>query len=488
MFLDELDKKIRKISLKERFEFTELFGFKSTNIHGTNLTTLGNNSKEVYGHEIALIAIRSLLCGTGHITETGKNTFRNIVNLVRNQGFFSEFAEKYDSLYGFLVLLYMQLPHQKKYDLIVKRYKYIFNFENDVLNMRDEVVSKLKINTEEITDVLLLFISSFAVVDSNLRKDYLRRISEIYPDVFNLISITMDGFKTEHKRVEFNDKLFKVIEFNTLKKYPIIKYNKDFFIPYAPFLVDALTETILYRLTDIGHKKERDKLREKIGKNVFEGYFNYIYRESRFCNEYSLIEEFTYEIDGNKKSHDFYLVDELGSIFAFELKLMGQPVNLRLFDEKIMGNFTTRVAKHFAQCYTKIQLIKSKKIRHDLFNDKSIESVFGICVVFDDVLLFREKIYEKTIDILNQSEYDATIDQLKKTIMLLALSNLEEISFYGDYSFDRIKENFISNRESNDFGFMSGSEDNIIGGMGSIKELNGLIEDVMEKNKEYLNK
>ncbi len=151
------------------------------------------------------------------------------------------------------------------------RYHYFFTFQNDKLNMRKVFFDKMGVNYEQLEEFGFLIFLGFSkeaqdkVEPLNLQKILDKAFK--YKDALRLLSIEKDEYKKQLYSL-YEDNI--IDQFYGLKIqyiYPFISGQSFTYVPSPYLVINAVTESMLNRIT-LGD----NKLRRAIGKEVIENY------------------------------------------------------------------------------------------------------------------------------------------------------------------------------------------------------------------------
>lgn len=333
--------------------------------------------------------------------ELDGETFAEIITLIRNywhNGLTeAENSGQYPEVYIMISAL-QQFPVQGLFLQKLFRYHYFFTFRNEHLDMRKVFSEKMGVSYEQLEEfAFMAFIGFSKEAQDTIPAPQLHNIlTKVFSDkeVLNLLSIDREDYKKE---------LFPLYQDNVIDQYyglkiqyvyPFISDKEFTYVPSPYLVINAVTESMLNRLTF-----EDNKLRRALGKEVIEKYVYEII--SQLSTVAWITQEFEY-LNGKNRvlSSDIISVEDNKVIF-FDTKSITPSLKLRKFDAAEIEKDIEIYAENVVQIYTQI-----KNYSQGLFQlDKvySRDSIFGIVVVLEDAVVPRKKVYDKVYTILQET-------------------------------------------------------------------------------------
>ena len=351
--------------------------------------------------------------------------FINIINSIRD--YISPKFEKYKGTEDFVKWFKItaagtQFYSQQKYIFLFYRYNFYFSFRNHLIDMETLFTNRFGHNYYD----YLIMAQSFWIalmtdpktgiesIIPTLHKHYLNYISKI--------AINRDDYIKEMNSLSgsFEDYIYSL---RPSYSYPFIEYNNYYYLPTPHLLFQAVTSSMLYRLTE-----DDDKLRELIGKEVFESYLLKIILDSNEFDQ-ALPEQVYKEKNNEKKTVDVMAIKN-NTIVLFDSKSYVPKSKLRLISEEAFKSDISRIAKAVVQVYKHAR----QKIGNEYYYfNKSKEfidfekNVFGVVIIQEDGYLPEEKIFIAAINELKLNEAES--QWLKTHIFVISLYELETILF-----------------------------------------------------------
>lgn len=353
--------------------------------------------------EIEAFAAYSIVYDNESATEElDGTTFADIITLIRNYWHSgltkAEESGKYPEVFMMISAL-QQFPVQGVFLQKLFRYHYFFTFQNEKLDMRKVFFDKMGVDYERLEEFAFLVFVEFskdaqdAIPARKLQNALTRVFSD--KDVFRLLSIEKDAYKRE---------LFSLYKDNVIDQYyglkiqyiyPLIS-GKDFIYVPSPYLViNAVTESMLNRMTF-----NDDQIRRDIGKEIIESYVYDIVKQLDTVTWIS--PEFEYYKGRDKVLTSDVIAAEDDKVIFYDTKSITPSLKLRKFDAAEIEKDIEIYAKDIIQIHNQI-----KNYTENLFQlDKQYakENIFGIVIVLEDAVVSRKRVYDKAYSILEKSE------------------------------------------------------------------------------------
>ncbi|QVK21757.1 hypothetical protein KHQ82_05400 [Mycoplasmatota bacterium] len=425
-YVQKFDNVLRKVYLKDRLIFSQVQSTQLMGIHNNKVLEYGK--KGLFPENYVFFSCRSIQDFGGKPYKDYNFLMKNIKNLVSNQ---NSVLEIYNNSHSHeelkTVLLYTQIPLQRNYEYLYYRYNYIFSFVNDKIDMNTVFYNKFGTSHIRFTDFMMSFI-----VTTNALKNYpmryinmLNNLFRRFNDVVTELSQHRDKLINIHKLRRNKNRLFSILDLNILNSYPIVYFYNDkkyleMAVPFVPSIVNACTESLLFRLTE-----NKDGLRSIIGKEVLEEYVYHIIDTSTTSGVHKMIREFSY--NKGDKFCDITLLDDHDNIILVEIKMGTPPLKIRDMNEKEINNYNKRISEVIVQAYKKITLLQSGSITSD---DGSISLVaksrlFGIAVLNSEIYHNKEGIYNFALNDLRDFGISVNMQELCEKVMIVSLYDFE---------------------------------------------------------------
>ena len=341
--------------------------------------------------------------------ELDGKTFAETITLIRNywhEGLTAaEESGDYPEFFMMISAL-QQFPVQGVFIQKLYRYHYFFTFQNSNLDMRKVLFDKMGVAYEQLEELAFLVFYGFSQeVQDKLEESTIQKILEKAfsdTDAVRLLSIEKDDYKKE---------LFSLYKDNIIDQYYGLKIQylypfisgKDFtYIPSPYLVVNAVTESMLNRVTF-----RDNKLRRAIGKEVIESYLYNIVRQLDTVTWIS--PELLYKKGKDKLLTSDVIAAEGDNVIFYDTKAITPSLKLRKFDVAEIEADIEIYAEDVIQIYNQINnyLQGCFQLDKQYLKDK----IFGIVVVLEDAVVSRKKVYEKVYEILEKTE---TLDTEEK--------------------------------------------------------------------------
>ena len=361
-----------------------------------------------------------------------------VVNTIRYY-YHSRFNEKDDALVSdmLMVLATTQFKPQENYYHRLFRSWYYFSFENKDISVKEEFKKTFGCDYYDFIDlaVLVRFYLSKEIT-SHIRKDGITPIMNTvlspYEHVISQLLITREQYlddQNEKNKGKLENGFYGL---NMLYVYPFVSYRSELFLPLPYLVIDAVTDSLLNRLTD-----GNNSLRTDLGKHTAENYLCYLMREGNLYDEVYREQEYW------KRKNSFLSPDVLvrsgDKVCLLESKLSSPRISLRWFCKEDIDRALLLYAEYVVQMYRGIK-------DFDLYNpfDKSVsisdKNIFGIVVVHTDSFIRRNRIYVEALKSLKIDEMCDEANFLRSHIMIVPISDIESYALYSDSLFPAIDE------------------------------------------------
>lgn len=213
----------------------------------------------------------------------------------------------------------------------------------------------------------------------------------------DITSISYDELKSELYKIKkfTSDSQF---ELSIFKKFPIIKYEEEIYIPIFFQLLDRIANGIFYDFTDeYADEGKKNYFREFFGKHIFEPYIIYLFQE---CYENK---EVVNDADYPERIGDFdCLAIKNNNCFLVECWTGSTSRELREhLDKAALDTFINRLLEKVQKLYKKYKYLKEKGFiqRKNKEEKMNFKNVFPILVTYEEIpylnSYFRSKISEK---------------------------------------------------------------------------------------------
>jgi len=317
-----------------------------------------------------------------------------------------------------------QFPIQGKFLQKLFRYNYIFNFSNSNINMKEEFFRKFNAPYIDFAVfAFIVFLCCSKEVNGKELKGRRRKLIKAFgiDHVFKALCIDKETYKNELAAFYKNNVLDYYYGLKIQYVYPLISGAKFIYIPSPYLVINAVTESLLNRLT-FGNKK----LRSNFGKEVIEKYLYDIYENVPGVTWIS--PEKTYKVDKVDMLTSDVLVAEGNHCVFYDTKALSPSLKIRQFDQEEINKETDIYAKNILQVYQ--QIIHYSEGHFKLDKSYSKREIFGVVVVLEDAVIPRNKVYNKAFEIWVEkvgSITESERDYIHSHVKIVSLNQIERM-------------------------------------------------------------
>lgn len=478
--VNRFKKEISKMKFSERLQLLETIS-KDRLDFNKPVVISSENSKlfQVQTFEMATIALFSIVIEEYNPKNTpSKNSWltRN-VNIVREQTDYLGFLFELNFEYALAALFYQQM-YLKQFVIMFYRSNFLYTYSKEV-DLNKHFIDTYGCDYGEFISFFSTVIALFKITETS---DMIRILKEKTPNAYNALSIKVNDFKTLYEPFhKWRD--ISLINFNFLNRYPfIITENDGTRVPFWPSIPYACTESLMFDIT-----RGDNKLKEDIGKVVFEDYIYHITKSSLITKDNFIKKEFTYTKQ-NLKSPDLTVVSGKKVLFV-EVKFKNFKVDLRFFDDNLVNRYEKELCDHVVQVYKNIYFLRTGKMQNEIFPD-DIERVSGIIVLLDDYYFSLSRIFDNACHVLKNYDKDISLKKLHRSVMICPLYEYERILYYSKYKLVDFVNNVLD-KETHDNDKQFINENNSVRGIINIEEVNDLYITILNQSKcileDYMN-
>ncbi|PER84380.1 hypothetical protein [Bacillus cereus] len=334
----------------------------------------------------------------------------------------------------------------------IYRYSYIFNFKNENLDMKQLFHEKFGCNFNEFIKFGIIIHCYFSKEFTNFRKkDIYNYIFKKYNHVIEHLTINRSEFVTLQEKVTKNINQY-VYGFKYFYQFPFISYEQNVYLPLPHLIMDSVTTSLLFRLTE-----GNNKLRESFGKEVLENYILQICKTSEYFNE--VIEEKEYTYKRNQKRTLDIMIRKNNQCLMLDSKSMSPRTSLRNLTEKDIDHTINRLVDCVIQVYKHIT--KYFLLEYNPFETEHVFSkndIFGAVIIFEDSYIRREIIMSKAAEKLKIDLDGDEYEYLCANVKLLRLYELEKMIFQNDDILQLLSSNRQQKEKWFDFSFIDSTK------------------------------
>lgn len=371
------------------------------------------------------------------IDKKGEKKFFEIMNSIRNYlhpKIFSEDEEENLFDYFLIVTGLTQFPIQEDIRYKTYRYKYIFNFKNKKVDMAEEFKVKFGADYQDYLNLGLILNLSFLAGNHPQVLNYILRK---YKHIIKKLAIERQQFNELQSKITADSQQY-LYGFKYFYQYPFITHNEKTYLPLPHLIMQTVTSSLLFRLTE-----GNNKLRTILGKEVLENYILHILKLTNQFDE--VVGDFRYQSkDGGKDTLDA-MMRKGNYCFMIDSKSMVPKLSLRDLATEDIQKSIYRLAEAVVQVYR--HLTERLSNEYFPFDNKShflTENIFGTVIVLEESYIRREVVMKKAADLLDIKDGTKEYRYLCSNIKILSLYSLERMIFEDH---DIIKK-LIENRDS----------------------------------------
>lgn len=336
-------------------------------------------------------------------------TFADTITLIRNYWHSGLTAAEESGEYPeafMMISALQQFPVQGLFLQKLYRYHYFFTFQNDKLDMKKVFFDKMGVDYERLEEFAFLVFIRFS-----------KKAQDVIPPTELQILLTKAFADKEVLRLlsiekeEYKKQLFSLYKDNIIDQYyglkiqylyPFISGQDFTYIPSPYLVINAVTESMLNRIT-LGD----GKLRRAIGKEVIEGYLYDIV--SQLDSVTWVSPEIEYRKGKDKLLTSDVIAAEDDAVIFYDTKAITPSLKLRKFDAAEIENDVRIYAEDVIQIYNQVKNYLQGLFQLDKVYSK--DNIYGIVVVLEDAVVSRKKVYEKVYALLEET---ATLSEEEK--------------------------------------------------------------------------
>lgn len=240
-----------------------------------------------------------------------------------------------------------QIQIQEDIGIKIYRHSYLFNFENENVNMKQKFIEKFGCSYEEFKKFGFIIHSLFSrEINKSLKTDIYDYVIRKYRDVIQHLLIERADYVALQEKI-IHDITQYIYGFKYFYQFPFISYNQETFLPLPHLIMQSVTSSLLFRLTE-----GNNKLRELLGKEVLESYLLHICGLSECFDE--VIAEYSYKHKRNTKRTLDIMIREGDKCLMLDSKSMSPRVSLRNLNDEDVEYTVNRMIDAVIQVYEQI--------------------------------------------------------------------------------------------------------------------------------------
>lgn len=289
----------------------------------------------------------------------------------------------------FLMISAMQqFPTQGLITQKLFRYAYIFKFKNDKIDFDKKFKETFNVDYNAFDEAaLVVFLSCCGESGlDGLTKSQIMQKGLSNKHVMKALKISKSDFVNRIKETYRDTITDYYYGLKVQYLWPIIEDESYCYVPLPYLIVNAVTESLLQRLT-MGNQS----LRNNFGKEVIEKYLYDIYSEVSTVTWIS--REISYKIGKYDKKTSDVIVAEGNYCTFFDTKALSPSLKIRKFDRDEIEKNIKLYSDAIDEIYVQIKNYRSGY--YSLDQEYKIDNIFGVVVVWNDSYISRKAIYDK---------------------------------------------------------------------------------------------
>ncbi|MED1092192.1 hypothetical protein [Bacillus paramycoides] len=370
-----------------------------------------------------------------------------------------------------------QFQIQEDIDIKIYRYSYIFNFENKNLNMKQQFTEKFGCSYDEFKRFGFIIHSLFSrEINKSITPDIYDYVIRRYSYVIQHLLIDRADYVSLQEKI-IHDTTQYIYGFKYFYQFPFISYNQEIFLPLPHLIIQSVTSSLLFRLTE-----GNNKLRDLFGKEVLESYILHICGLSEWFDE--VIAEYSYKYKRNNKRTLDIMIRKGDKCLMLDSKSMSPRVSLRDLNEQDIEHTVNRMVTAVIQVYEQItERFRNEYYPFDVKVDFLKENIFGAVILNEDSYILREIIMTTAAEKLKIVHGSEEYKYLCSNVKLMRLYEFEKMIFQQE----DVLQLLINNRQNEskwfDFSFENYHEKN---DKGVIEEISQVSENMKEILMEFV--
>lgn len=351
----------------------------------------------------------------------------------------------------FMISAIQQFPTQGLVLQKLFRYAYIFGFENDKVSFRklfyDTFSTEYKAFDKSAFAVYISFCNGTGIDEAERARLLQTALSD--NKVMTALQINKEAY-LERVRETYKDTItdyYYGLKVQYL--WPIIGGEEYNYIPLPYLMINAVTESLLQRLT-----MSNNALRNSFGKEVLEKYLYNIYSEVSTVTWIS--PEIEYKIGKDDKRTSDVLVAENDYCVFYDTKALSPSLKVRKFDQyEIDKNI-----KLYSDAIIEIYIQVDNYINGHYSLDKPYEKhkIFGVVVVWDDSYVSRKAVYDEVFFSKDLSEEER--QYIHSHIKIVSLRQIEHMVLQNTSFLVSLKQQVSNPEEWDDMNYVKATTEN----------------------------
>lgn len=275
------------------------------------------------------------------------------------------------------------------------RYNYFFNFSNDRIDMPLEFREKFGCSYKEVLSAMLGVWLSYSILKEGISPKEFAALYRLYPEVINNLCIPRDDYISQLSKITSDYRDYNYC-LRPSYSYPFIIDNNVIYLPLPHLLLQSITSSLLFRLTE-----GRNDLQKTIGKEVIETYLFKIICTSKAFDEVLPEKQYSVGRQRNLLTADVMARKNRCVVF-FDSKSFSPKIDSRILCDSAIEADTSRLADGIVQIYKHIH--NKFQTEYDFFEPKidvPMDYRFGLVIIKTDPHIQLEDIYKYAAEKLN---------------------------------------------------------------------------------------
>lgn len=449
-------KELEKYSFDSKMMMCQKFASKIMSSSEVNMKFAQNEN--IMPWELETFSAFSIIYDVDNVElDIDMSDFSRIITMIRNYWHPELMIAEANGIYAdtfMMISALQQFPVQGVFLQKLFRYNYIFNFSNSNINMKEEFFNKFATSYIDFEIFAFIVFVCFSKDPPILGlEEFLEKAFKI-EKAFKALCIEKETYKNDLKKLYKDNLLDYYYGLKIQYVYPLVSGVDFRYIPSPYLVINAVTESLLNRLT-FGNKK----LRNAFGKEVIENYLFDIYENIPGVSWIS--QEFAYNVGREERLTSDVLVAEGDYCTFYDTKALTPSLKVRQFNQEEINNEIEIYAKNIIQIYQ--QIIHYSEGFFSLDKSYELNHIFGVVVVFEDAVVSREKVYDKAIEVWIDkvgSISECDIDYIRSHVKVVPLRQIE-LMVLQNTSFLTCLLNQVKNKEQwNDITFVTPNIEN----------------------------
>ncbi|WP_240522995.1 hypothetical protein [Bacillus thuringiensis] len=370
----------------------------------------------------------------------GRKQFAKIINTIKEYHPPKlEISQENDRFLDYFMIVTGLNQFQIQEDIGIKiyRYSYIFSFKNENVNMKQQFIEKFGCSFDEFKKLGFIIHSLFSKeINKSLTPDIYNYVIRRYRYIIRHLLIDRADYVARQEKI-IPDTTQYIYGFKFFYQFPFISYNQEIFLPLPHLIIQSVTSSLLFRLTE-----GNDKLRDLFGKEVLESYILHLCGLSEGFDE--VVAEYSYKYKKNNKRTLDIMIRKGDKCLMLDSKSMSPKVSLRNLNDEDVEYTVKRMVDAVKQVYEHItERFQNEYYPFDVRVDLK-ENIFGAVILNEDSYILRETIMIRAAEKLKIVHGSEEYKYLCSNVKLMRLYEFEKMIFQQE----DVLQLFINNRQN----------------------------------------